>query len=117
VALRTWTVREALEGAVQRLALVAVHPALSAANQALVGEVIQADNLALGALRLDNTIPPGQRGARANQIVDKVRASLTVEAVHGRTVGVAIFYTGLELSDDAAETIRAGLPSFASDAD
>jgi hypothetical protein len=115
VALRTWTVREALEGALARLTPLQTDVRLDAASQALVGELHQADTLALNALRADNTIVPGQRNARANQIDDKVKANDTVERAHQTTIGIDEYYNALDLSTDAASAIRIGSPSFISD--
>lgn len=115
MALRTWTVREALEGALARLAPLQVDVRLSAAEQALVGELAQADTLALGVLRTNNTITGGQRNARATAIEDKVRANNTVEAAHGAQVGVDAYYNALDLSMDAADAIRRGSPTLVSD--
>lgn len=115
MALRTWTVREALEGALARLAPLQTDVRLDAAARALVGELNQADTLALNVLRADNTISPGQRTARAQQIDDKQRALGVVEQAHGTVIGIDAFYNALDLSTDAAQAIRLGLPTFISD--
>lgn len=115
MALRAWTVREALQGALDRLGPLQTDVRLDAAAQALVGELSQADTLALNALRPDNTIAGGQRNARATQIEDKVFALDTVEAAHGQEIGVDAFYNALDLSQDAAGAIRLGSPTFVSD--
>lgn len=115
MALRVWTVREALEGANSRLVPLQTDARLDAAAQALVGELLQANTLALNALRPDNTIAPGQRTARAQQIDDKARANGVVEGAHTADIGIDEYYNALDLSTDAAEAIRLGLPSFLSD--
>lgn len=115
VALRTWAVREALEGALARLTPLQTDVRLDAASQALVGELSQADTLALNALRPDDTIAGGQRNARATQIEDKVRANNTVEAAHKDTIPIDAYYNAMDLSMDAAGAIRLGSPTFVSD--
>lgn len=115
MALQTFTVRQALEGANTRLTILQVNPILDAAQQALVGELLNVNTLALNVLRADNTISPGQRTARAQAIEDKVRALGAVEAAHGAQVGIDAFYNAMDLSMDAAGVIRLGLPSFTSD--
>jgi hypothetical protein len=115
VALETFTVRQALEGANARLVLLQTNPILQAAEQALCGELVNVNTLALNALRADNTIVPGQRLARGNAIDDKVRALGTVCDAHQHVIPVDAFYNALDLSTDAAEAIRLGLPSFRSD--
>lgn len=115
MALLRWTVRDALTLALARLSPLQGEARLDAAARALVGELSQADTLALNALRADHTIVPGQRNARAQQIEDKVRALGTVEAAHGEEIGIDAFYNALDLSMDAAGAIRLGLPSFLSD--
>lgn len=114
MALRPWGVREALTGANARLVPLQTDIRLDAAEQALVGELIQANTLALNALRTDDTIPAGQRNARAQQIEDKVRALNTVEAAHEAEISVDAFYNALDLSVDAASAIRTGSPTFMS---
>lgn len=109
---QTFTVRQALETAIAGLTLVQTNPVLDSAQQALVGELINADQLALNALRPDNTIVAGQRAARAQQIEDKVFALGTVEAAHEAQIPLSAFYDYLDLSEDAAGAIRQGLPSF-----
>ena len=115
MALQTFTVREALEGANARLVPLQTDGRLDAAEQALVGELLQANTLALNALRPDNTIAQGQRTARAQQIEDKVFALNTVEGAHGQAIGIDAFYNSMDLSTDAAGAIRLGLPTFVSD--
>lgn len=115
MALLTWTVRDALTQALARLSPLQVDIRLDAAAHALVGELSQADTLALNALRADNTIVAGQRNARAQQIEDKVRALGVVENAHGQEIGIDAFYNALDLSMDAAGAIRLGLPTFRSD--
>ena len=115
MALRTWTVREALEGALARLVPLQTDPQLDAAARALVGELHQVDTLALNALRADNTIVTGQRNARAQAIDDKVKALGIVCDAHQSTISVDAFYNALDLSSDGASAIRQGLPTFVSD--
>lgn len=115
MALQTWTVRAALQGALDRLAPLQSDPRLANAEQALVGELSVADTAALNALRVDDTIAPGQRGARAQQIEDKVFALNTVESAHEAELGVDAFYTALDMSADAAGAIRLGLGTYVSD--
>jgi len=115
MALETFTVRAALEGALARLTPLQTDVRLDAAERALVGEVIQADTLALSALRADNTIVAGQRNARSQQIFDKVRALGRVETAHQTEISIDAFYNALDLSTDAAGAIKLGLPSFVSD--
>jgi hypothetical protein len=115
MALEIFTVRVALEGALVRLALLETDLRLDAAERALVSELIQADTLALNALRADDMIVPGQRTARAQQIEDKVFALDTVETAHDAEIGIDAFYNALDLSQDAARAIRDGLPTFLSD--
>lgn len=115
MALPIWTVRQALTDAIAGLTPLQTDPRLDGAAHALVGELIQADTLALNALRPDNTIVAGQRNARAQQIEDKVRALGTVEAAHGTEIGIAAFYNNLDLSEDSAGAIRVGSPTFLSD--
>lgn len=112
--LQTWSVRDALQGAIQRLALLQGDPRLGGAEQALVGELSQVDTLALNALRADGTISPGQRTARAQAIEDKVFALDAVEYAHA-TLPVDSLYNAKDLSQDAARAIRLGLPTFTSD--
>lgn len=115
MALRVWTVREALQGALSRLGPLQTDVRLDAAAHALVGELSQADTLALNALRADNTLAAGQRTARAQQIEDKVRANNTVEAAHEDTIPIDAYYNAMDLSMDAAGAIRIGSPTFVSD--
>lgn len=115
MALQTFTVRQALDGADSRLTALQTNPILDSAQRALVGELLQVNTLALNALRPDNTIAAGQRNARAQAIEDKVRALGTVEAAHGAQVGIDAFYNAMDLSMDAAGVIRLGQPSFLSD--
>lgn len=115
MALQTFTVRQALEGAVARLTPLQTDARLSAAERALVGELITVDNQALGALRPDNTIAAGQRVARSQAIEDKVRALGTVVDAHLDVIPIDAFYTALDQSMDAAGSIRLGLPTFTSD--
>lgn len=115
MALRSWGVREALNGAIVRLTPLQADVRLDGAERALVGELIQADTLALNALRADDTISPGQRTARAQQIDDKVFANQTVEQAHDDVIGVDAYYNALDLSQDAAAAIRIGSPTFLSD--
>lgn len=115
MAAQTFTVREAVEGALARLAPLQSDVRLDSAEQALVGELHQADTLALNALRADNTVPLGQRNARATQIEDKVFALDTVETAHEAAIGIDAFYNALDLSMDAASAIRFGRPTFVSD--
>jgi hypothetical protein len=112
--MRPWTVREALEAVLLRLTLLEVDPRLVASQRALVGELRQADQQALNVLRADNTIQPGQRNARAQQIEDKVFAAEVIERAH-TDLGVDELYNARDLSQDAAVAIRAGLASFTSD--
>lgn len=109
--MRTWTVREALEGAIARLTLLETDVRLTAAQQALVGELRQADQQALNVLRADNTLQPNQRNARAQNIEDKVFAAETVEQAHAE-LGVDELYNARDLSQDAAMAIRLGGPTF-----
>lgn len=113
--LEPWAVRTALQEAITRLTALQVHPLLSSSEQALCGELRQADTLALNALRADGTIVPGQRGARAQQIEDKVFALDTVEAAHEDVIGIDAFYNALDMSADAAGAIRLGLATYVSD--
>lgn len=115
MALETFTVRQALEGANSRLTALQINPILSAAQQALVGELLNVNTLALNALRPDNTIATGQRIARAQAIEDKVFALGTVCDAHQMTISIDAFYNALDLSIDAAGAIRLGLPTFRSD--
>lgn len=115
MALQTFTVRQALEGADARLTALQTNPILDSAQRALVGELLNVNTLALNALRPDNTIAAGQRTARAQAIEDKVRALGTVEAAHGAQVGIDAFYTALDQSMDSAGAIRLGQPTFISD--
>jgi len=115
MAIETFTVREALDGALARLTLLQTDGRLDSTEQALIGEVIQADTLALNALRANNTIVGGQRNARSQQIWDKVRALGAVETAHQMEISIDAFYNALDLSTDAAGAIRLGLPSFVSD--
>lgn len=115
MALETFTVRDALTGALARLSLLQTDVRLDAAERALVGEIVQADTLALNALRADDTIAGGQRNARAQQIEDKVRALGTVETSHQAEISIDAFYNALDLSTDAAGAIREGRSSFVSD--
>jgi len=115
MALETFTVRLALEGALARLTLLQTDIRLDAAERALVGELAQADTLALNVLRTDDTIVPGQRTARARQIEDKVFALGRIETAHQTEISIDAFYNALDLSTDAADMIRLGLPSFVSD--
>lgn len=110
-----WGVREALTEANTRLVALQTNPILDGAQQALVGELIQVNTLALNALRVDDTIAAGQRAARAQAIEDKVRALNTVEAAHEAQIGIDAFYNALDLSMDAAGAIRLGSPTFQSD--
>jgi len=115
MALETFTVRDALTAALARLTLLQTDVRLDAAERALVGELIQADTLALNALRADDTIAPGQRTARARQIEDKVFALGRVETAHQTEISIDAFYNALDLSTDAAGMISLGVPSFVSD--
>lgn len=109
---------EALNEALARLTPLQTDARLDSASQALVGELIQADQLALGALRADDTIPAGQRNARAQQISDKVKALNQVESSHKATIGVDELYNAMDLSMDAAmRGIIFGLPTFVSNID
>lgn len=114
MALRIWGVREALTAANQRLTPLQTDVRLSSAEQALCGELLQANTLAINALRADDTIAQGQRVARAQQIEDKVFASDTVEHAH-QELSVDTLYNAKDLSQDAAGAIRIGSPTFLSD--
>lgn len=113
--MRPYGVREALQGANLRLVPLQSHVSLDAAAQALCGELLQANTLALNALRADDTLAGGQRTARATQVDDKARALTTVESAHGAEIGVDAFYNALDLSTDAAECLRSGTTVFLSD--
>ena len=115
MALIRWTIFEALNQAIIRLSALQMDARLTASEQALCGELAQADSLVLNALRADHTIAVGQRNARAQQIEDKVFALGVVETAHRYEISIDAFYNALDLSTDAAEAIRLGLPSFISD--
>lgn len=114
MALRTWTVRDALTEANVGLVALQSDPRLAGNERALAGELVQANTLALNALRPDNTIVPGQRVARAQQIEDKVFALEVVDKAHAGEFAVADIYDRMDLSQDAATAIRAGAPTFVS---
>ena len=115
MATRVWTVREGLEDAIARLVLLQSDARLAPAEQALCGELDQADRLALNALRSDNTVAGGQRTARAQQIEDKVFALNTVERAHAAELSPLELYAAMDLSTDCAGAIRLGQSSFVSD--
>lgn len=115
MATETFTVRDALTRAIAGLTLLQTDARLGAAEQALVGELLQVDTLALNALRPDGTIAAGQRNARAQAIEDKVFALGNVVDAHQDTITIAEFYNMLDLSEDAAGAIRLAAPSFRSD--
>ena len=109
MALETFTVRQALQDAIAGLTLLQTDLRLDAAERALCGELAQQDTLALNALRVDDTIIPGQRVARAQAIEDKARAVGIVVDAHQDTISIAEFYNMIDLSFDAAGAIRLGL--------
>lgn len=115
MALEVRTIEEALNAAIARLVPLQTDIRLTANQQALVGELRQADQNALNVLQPDNTILPGQRGARASQIEDAVHALGAVATAHKEDISVDEFYNALDLSVDAAIAIRAGNPTFISD--
>lgn len=112
--LKSWGIAEALNVAIAGLTLLETDARLDSAEQALVGELIQVDQLALAALRPDGTIPGGQRNARAQAIEDKVFALSRVEAAHETNISITEFYDMLDLSEDCAGAIRLGAPTFLS---
>lgn len=114
MALRTWTITEALEDIFERSTPLQTNPALDAAERALVGELAQACTLVQNALRPDNTIAAGQRNARAQQVEDKVHALNIVEAAHESEISIDAFYNMLDLATDMADAIRRGAPTFLS---
>lgn len=114
MALRTWTVREALTFAIGGLTALQADPRLAANEQAIAGELAQADQLALNALRADNTVPAGQRQARYQNILDKVFALEVVDKTHAGEFAVSEIYDLMDLSQDAGTAIRDGVPTFAS---
>lgn len=110
--LTTYTVRQLLEEqALPRLIPLQTDLRLTAAQRALAGELVQADTLALNALRPDNTIVPGQRTARAQNIWDKVFALNTVQAATEAALGIDTLYNGMDASDAAAWAISRGDPT------
>lgn len=115
MTVESHSVRSALTTAIAGLTALSSDPRLSGAEQALCGELAQVDQLALNALRPDETIQPGQRGARAQAIEDKVGALSTVEEAHEAEIGIAAFYNMLDLSLDCAGAVRIGSPTFLSD--
>lgn len=115
MALQTISVRTALTQAIAGLTALSSDVRLSGAERALCGELAQVDQLALNALRPDDTIAAGQRGARAQAIEDKIGALSTVEAAHEAVIPIAEFYNFLDLSLDGAGAIRVGSPTFLSD--
>jgi hypothetical protein len=116
MALRTWGTIEALNGAIARLIPLQSDVRLSAAEQALCGELQQADQLALNAMNAQGIIPQqGQRNARATQIEDKVHALGIVEANHSEEISPDEFYNAMDLSMDCATAIRDGVNTFISD--
>ena len=115
MALRTWGTIEALNGAIARLIPLQTDSRLSAAEQALCGELQQADELALNAMNAQGIIPGGQRNARAQQIEDKVYALGVVEGNHEDEISPDEFYNAMDLSMDCATAIRAGVNTFISD--
>ena len=106
---------QALTTANNGLASLQADPQLSPAEQALCGELVQVNTLALNALSPDGTIPAGQRTARAAAIQDKVFAVGAVQAAHEAEFTPMEFYNYLNLSSDAAIAILAGQPSFTVD--
>lgn len=113
--LPTWTIRDALTAINVRLTLLQTNPALNTAQQDLVTQMLNATNLALSALRADNTIIPGQRATRAQAILDRILALVTVEAQTENIVGIDAFYNALDLATDSVEAIKNGIGSFNSD--
>lgn len=114
MALRTWGVGEALTEANVGLAVLQTDARLAANEQAIAGELAQANQQALNVLRPDDTVPPNQRNARATAIVDKVFALESVDKAHAGEFAVADIYDRMDLSQDAAAAIRVGLPTFQS---
>ena len=114
MALRTWGVREALTFAVEQLGTLATDVRLNANERAIAGELQQADQLALNALRADETVPAGQRQARYQQILDKVFALEVVDKAHAGEFAVNELYDLMDLSQDAATALRDNLTTFSS---
>lgn len=114
MALRTWTVGEALTVAITTLTALESDARLAANEQAIAGELRQADQQALNTLRPDNTIQPNQRNARATNIEDKAFALEIIDKAHPGAFAVAELYDHYELSQDAAIAIRQGVPTFVS---
>ena len=112
MALHEWTVRAALTEAITRLTPLQADSRLGANERALAGELVQADQLALNALRADHTVAPGQRQARYQNILDKVFALEVVDKAHAGEFTVAELYDAMDLSQDAAVAIRDGVPTF-----
>ena len=112
--LRTWGIREALTFANAGLTVLQTDARLNANEQAIAGELAQANQLAINALRADDTIAAGQRTARAQAIEDKVFALETVDKTHAGEFAVSEIYDLMDLSQDCAAAIRIGSPTFVS---
>lgn len=115
MAAETRSTRQALLDANTRLTLLQTDPRLDSAGQALAGELIQANTLAINAMNAQDIIPGGQRSARAQQIEDKVFANATVQRAHNADISIDEYYNALDLSQDAAGAIRIGSGTFTSD--
>ena len=110
--MAVFVVRTSLETANTRLAVLQTDPILSGGEQALCGELIQANTLALNVMRADGTLPPPQRAPRAQQIEDKVFAAAQVQVAHEADYTPAEFYNVLDACQDSATAIRAGAATY-----
>jgi hypothetical protein len=112
--LKTWGIREALTFANAGLVLLESDPRLASNEQAVAGELEQANTLAINALRADDTISPGQRTGRAGAIMDKVFALEAIDKAHAGEFAVSEIYDLMDLSEDCAVSILDGAPTFLS---
>lgn len=115
MALKTWTVTQALQFSRALQVPLQNDPQMTAAERAQVTENIGRIDAALGDLNQQtNIMPQNRRQVHFSTLSDRAKATTTISDKYWATAP-HVLYDALDLMLDAADAIRDGIPSFDSD--